>query len=219
MGFFDELDLTPPSLHEPEPKRVRWRGDSEDTVGTPVDLSILLAKNDDHAIFVSSALAFPAGFSFALVAVSRLNPPREPFGHFHPRMKDRDLRREMRLGIGFSDGTKSFSWTLGIPPHLDDSPRLMRNTGGGGGGRKWSQGFWCEPLPPGGPMTFVCEWREYGIEETSVEVDGDRFIEAASRATPLWPEDQDVPPDEDDPQFGYRSGHRWSAYGKFRRAE
>ena len=47
--------------------------------------------------------------------------------------------------------------------------------------------YWVWPLPPSGPVTFVCEWPAYDIAETRVTVEAALIIEAAERAVPLVP--------------------------------
>jgi hypothetical protein len=42
-------------------------------------------------------------------------------------------------------------------------------------------------------MRFVCEWTEAEVEESWVELDAEQLLEAATRAVPLWPEDQGLP--------------------------
>ena len=48
-------------------------------------------------------------------------------------------------------------------------------------------GVW--PLPPPGPVSFVCELPARGIPESRVEVDAQLILDAAGRAIRLWPED------------------------------
>jgi hypothetical protein len=55
-----------------------------------------------------------------------------------------------------------------------------------GGGGRWSYKFWVSPLPPEGPVTFVCEWPAFDIEETYRELEGRRFIDAAANAKPIF---------------------------------
>jgi hypothetical protein len=45
------------------------------------------------------------------------------------------------------------------------------------------------PLPPAGPLEFICQWPVYGIGETRVGIDGQVILDAARRSVQLWPED------------------------------
>ena len=60
-----------------------------------------------------------------------------------------------------------------------------------GGGTSHSQLFqwWVWPLPPAGPLEFICQWPVYGIGETRVGIDGQVILDAARRSVQLWPED------------------------------
>ncbi|NNN01617.1 MAG: hypothetical protein HKL86_07295 [Acidimicrobiaceae bacterium] len=196
---------------------MRWRGDSDDTAGVPVDLSPLLVRSDQAAIIVSGLFAYPTGFAFSLEAISRLNPAPSPLGFLRPGIAGRDGSSggELRFGIGFSDGSKALSRRNSMPS-AERAVRRLHPRGGGGGGRKWSQEFWCEPLPPAGLMAFVFEWRDFAVPQTSIEVDASAVLEAASQATPLWPDDVDLP--EDGEALGRGAGTRWrsSSYGTMR---
>ena len=79
-----------------------------------------------------------------------------------------------------------------LPP---DQPVLV---GGGGvgseGGRLGRGAFWdlelaVQPLPPPGPLAFICAWPARGIATSRVEVDGAAIREAATAAVTLWPDD------------------------------
>ncbi|HTX83235.1 MAG TPA: hypothetical protein VME44_13690 [Streptosporangiaceae bacterium] len=43
-------------------------------------------------------------------------------------------------------------------------------------------------------MTFVCEWAAFGIPETSMDVDAEPILRAATQTIKLWPEDKDGAP-------------------------
>jgi hypothetical protein len=61
--------------------------------------------------------------------------------------------------------------------------------GGGGGDERYDQhhGLWLWPLPPEGPIELVAEWRERGIPESRVTVDGAAILAAVPRVRSLWP--------------------------------
>ncbi len=219
MGFFSELEPPDDAFREPEPRRMKWRGDADDTIGVPLPLTALFVRTDEVAVIASGFFAYPSGFAFSLVTISRLSPSPAPLGmHPHPGA----VRRggvpggEFRFGIGFSDGTTAFSMRHRLGPDGEPAPRTLHPRGGGGGGRAYRQSFWCAPLPPSGSMAFVCEWPDFAIPETSVDVDATAIIEAASRAVPLWPEDVDLPDEPGgDPQ---RASGQWRS-GTFRRMQ
>lgn len=181
VSFFDPPQLPP----RPEPARQPWRGDDSDTVGAPVGIVEVVARNEDAAALVSGLVAFPSGFSLSVLTITRrgeAGPRHGPFGD--------DASEMFRFGIRFADGSKVTDFGDRFPPRFRSAggPWLQQR-GGGGGGRKYSQAYWCQPLPPSGPMTFVCEWVRYGIPQTEREIDAGIILSAVERAYPLWPDD------------------------------
>jgi hypothetical protein len=76
----------------------------------------------------------------------------------------------------------------GPDDELDAAAEIVLSPGGGGGGDKdWHQNCGVWPLPPEGPVTFVCEWLDAGISESRIEVEGEILIGAAARARQVWP--------------------------------
>jgi len=68
---------------------------------------------------------------------------------------------------------------------------LSSGPGTVGGVDGWSFDMECRvrPLPPPGPLTFVCVWPERGIPPSRVEVDSTTVIGAAEAAVRLWADD------------------------------
>jgi hypothetical protein len=61
--------------------------------------------------------------------------------------------------------------------------------GGLGRGASWDLELTIQPLPPAGPLAFICAWPGRGIATSRVEVDGAAIREAADTAVTLWPND------------------------------
>src|SRR6266542_2635382 len=166
MSFFDRLPPAPPP--EPEPPRPAWMKPEAALAGV-VAKELLLARTDHAAIAITGLLAYRTGFEFILSAVLRREDRRgrmfDP-GLLHwPGRHDEPLPAEfLRLGVQFPDG-------------------------GGGGGRRYDMRYWVWPLPPPGPVAFVCQWPAHDIPESRVEIDARLILDAAARAIGLWPED------------------------------
>jgi hypothetical protein len=54
-------------------------------------------------------------------------------------------------------------------------------------------------------MRFVCEWAAAAIEQTEVTIEANLILSAATQAHALWPEDANLPPDDE----GDDSRSRW----------
>jgi hypothetical protein len=73
----------------------------------------------------------------------------------------------------------------GLPP---DQPVLVE---GGGGVDDWSfdMDYRVRPLPPPGPLAFICAWPGRRISSSGMEVDSGAVRAAADTAVTLWPDD------------------------------
>lgn len=114
-----------------------------------------------------------------------------------------DDAQDLNFGVQFPDGTKVTTLRpyvpevdYGLPGDLDeaDEPRYGLEAGGGGGSDSqmtWDYFLW--PIPGPGQITIVCAWRHYDLPESSTVLDTQIIREAATRARPLWPEDEGRP--------------------------
>jgi hypothetical protein len=197
MSFFEP---PPPPPEPPEwHRQPGWLNPPENVIGVPLPWRIVLARTDRVAVVVNGATAYPQGISLRLEVIRRtgfeFDPFEWPFGH--PGMRHRgygggELPPELlRVGVELADGRKATTLDphpFGLDDDSDPEGPLLTQGGGGGGGSSWRFDYWLWPLPPPGPLTFVCEWPGEGIELTRAEVDASAAIEAASRAEELWPE-------------------------------
>ena len=105
----------------------------------------------------------------------------------------------LRFGVEFADGRKATNVGMRLPPEgastllvsaksSGDKPasRVLWQRGGGGNGTRYSQTFWLWPLPPQGPLAFVCEWPAEEVEVSRAEIDATPILEAAARALIFW---------------------------------
>ncbi len=163
-----------------------------------VALDLVLAETSDHVVAITRLSAYPTGLGFDLVVMARTYDGADPllFGrHERGRRKAWDATGaldpdELRYGVLFSDGRKATSVGRrppGPPDERGERTITLQARGGGGSDRSWHQEAWIWPLPPPGPLTFVCEWPAVGIAETRVAVDASVVTEAAARARVVWP--------------------------------
>lgn len=190
----------PPPEPPPQPPRRPWAGARDAVIGKTVALNLVIGRSEKAALWVPALTAYLDGFEFDIELRRRLDGDEfeHPFflGH-HPRRRRRSSEEGLdpdllRLGIQFSDGRKATNIDShppfrmpGEPDEPPEGPVLFPRGGGGGDGR-WTQGFWVWPLPPAGPLAFVCEWPAAEIPETRNEVDSALVRDAATDAVILW---------------------------------
>jgi hypothetical protein len=180
MGFFDDMpapESAPPRRHHP------WEPPEAELPGiVPID-TLVLARTDQVAVAVTGLSAFSTGIEIFLTA--RIQPNAE-----HPEAHLAASRRSFRFGLQYSDGGKAVGSPGGGRPDRDSEPAgpVLYPFAGGGGPHSFISRWWTWPLPPGGPLEFVCEWPAFGIAESRTGIDGQVILDAARRSIRLWPE-------------------------------
>jgi hypothetical protein len=184
------------------PRELAWPCTNELPGMAPV--AVILARTEETVVAVTGIRAYPAGFGFTLHLRLRNLDPRQrrefsPFPelgrHRGPEWPDEVLR----LTIEFANG-RSVS-TLDAPPGGSEAPdpaQPMLSSGPGTGMAVsgsfrdrwvWDMDYRVRPLPPPGPLAFICVWPERGIPSSRLEVDGAAIREAAGAAVTLWSDD------------------------------
>jgi hypothetical protein len=187
-------DFFEPPPEPPEPEREYhpppWLAPSSNVLGTALPLQLLLARTDSVAVEIAAATVYPTGLEL-YVSVRRRGKGRtaleEPPLMFHRPLQGEIPDDVLRFGVQFADGRKAT--TLGgFPRPQDEEPSdpVLTPRGGGGGGGRWDYSFWVYPLPPAGPIAFVCEWPSEGIDLTRLETDAAPMLDAAAKAQVLW---------------------------------
>lgn len=192
MAGPDDDDFFPhwPAPPRPEGPREQpvWWGPPRDELGRGVAFDdVLLARGDDLALLLSAGSAFSTGFGFRLVAVARPGTER-----WEPIWSERELRQSvpddaLQVAVEFSDGRRAFD----KPPWVREenpSPErpVLRREGSHGHGAGYEISYWAWPLPPPGPLTFVCRWRAQGVPLSRHTMDAGPILEAAARVQRIW---------------------------------
>ena len=189
MGFFDDLPAT-----EPEPPRGHhpWEPPEAEFPGIVRIDTLVLGRTDQVAVAVTGLSAFSTGIEIFLTA--RIRPSA---GHPEEHLPGgpRDLaasRRSFRFGLQFSDGGKAVGRQGGRRPDHDSEPAgpVLYPFAGGGGPHSFISRWWAWPLPPAGPLEFVCEWPPFDIAESRAGIDAELVLDAARRSIRLWPENE-----------------------------
>ena len=155
-----------------------------------VALEVVVAQSEQAAVYIGRCAAFPTGLDLELHAIAAagagdLDPSLN--GIYQRPGVGSTYEQMLRFGVAFADGRKASN--LGGFTRSGEEPEgpVLLGMGGGGGGGRWHQGFWMWPLPPIGPLAFVCEWPAAGIPLTRVEVDSQLLRDAAGRSRELFP--------------------------------
>lgn len=201
MGFFDlpERDPDEDELDDEEDGFDELQ--SAPWIAGVVAVELLVARSDEAAVAVGGIRAYPDGFELTVdTYLHRSVTRRRRHGpHRHPLMfhgfADDDLSLPgelLRFGLAWPDGGRATSidqWGRCEWPDATEPAHGLEGRSGGGSDLHYRHEYWAWPLPAGGPLRCVVEWPEYGIAETSAEIDGALIVEAAQRARPVWPED------------------------------
>ena len=159
-------------------------------------VAVMLARTEETVVAVTGIRAYPAGFGFTLhlrLRDTRHRQGREwPFHELGPHRGPPWPEEVLRLTVQFPDGrsVSILDAPTGDPPD-PDQPMLSSGPGTGGGVDGWSfdMEYRVRPLPPPGPLAFICAWPGRGIPTSRTEVDGGAIGAAAHAAATLWPND------------------------------
>ena len=185
MGLFRKSPPPRPRLQRRVPRP--WDPpESEFPAVVPID-TLQFARSEHAAIAITGISAYTAGFEIFMARCIRPDVPgldEDPTPEMLRRM---DPLSRPFFSLLLSDGTKVISGR----PHGESEPAGPILGSHGGGGTTHAQFFrwWAWPLPPKGPLEFICEWPMYGIAETRVGIDAQLVLDAAQRSVRLWPED------------------------------
>lgn len=155
-------------------------------------IELVIASNDRAAVYVGRCSAYPTGFELEVRVLlageaQDLDPSLNGPHHRPGRGSGSNYEEMLKFGVQFSDGRRATN--VHLRGHSRQEPRepVLWSMGGGGGGGRWRQDFWMWPLPPAGPIAFVCEWPEVGIALSRAEADAQQLLDAAARAVAVFP--------------------------------
>jgi hypothetical protein len=195
MSFFDDQAST-----EPEPERARphhpWDLPDAEFPGVVPDSTLALGRTERAAVAITGLLAYSTGFEIFVTA--RVRPGADTgLGDRMPGGRGPGgARRSFRLGLQLADGTKVIGQHggPGQPGDADADAEpagpILRAFLAGGGPRSTFWRWWAWPLPPAGPLEFVCEWPVLSIPESRAGLDAQLILDAAARSIRLWPDDK-----------------------------
>ncbi len=190
-------DFFGPLPEPPEPPRrvqPEWFGPPSGTLPGVVALELVLARSERAAVCVTRISAYPAGFTFDLLTVTDADAGEDLDPHLmgirHRLGRAGGAEAQLRLGVQFSNDAKAtnFGAGPGFAGQRDEKPQapVLHPQGGGGGPGSWRLGYWVWPLPPVGPLAFVCEWPAASIPLTRHAIDAQLVLDASARAQTIF---------------------------------
>ena len=172
----------------------------DDELGVSVPIApMVLLRNEELMVAVAGIEAFSTGFVLRVAAMARR--PETLGQHQHFGMHPRNGPGSVQLGVLYDDGRRGETASGPDPRALVNSPEriFIMPRGGHGGPRRLDQSFWIYPLPRRGPITFIAQWRDVGLDEQRHEMNSEALLTAAASNSPMWPRDQSED-DKPDPQ-------------------
>jgi hypothetical protein len=164
-----------------------------------VALELVLAQTEKVAVGVPRVYGYREGFELELRVVSGADGDELGSRLYHAgragwlRPDEQGLLppEMLRLAVEFADGSRA-SNVMPMSRDLQTQPAgpTMHAQGGGGGAGDWRQSLWVWPLPPAGPLSFVCEWPALGIPLARHTIDAQLILDAAARAQLIFPHEQ-----------------------------
>lgn len=185
MGFFRKSPVPGPA-----PRRAHRPWDppeAELPAVVPID-TLQFDRSEQAAIAIIGISAYTEGFEIFMARRIRPGVPGLDQDPTPEMMRNRRTEQLSFFSLLLSDGRKVVS----DRPHGESEPTgpILRPRGGGGTSHSQFLRWWAWPLPPKGPLEFVCQWPMYGIAETRVGMDAQLILDAARRSVRLWPEEE-----------------------------
>jgi len=141
-------------------------------------------RSEQTAIAITGVWAYSNGFEFF---VTRLIRPDAPGFDEDPVPGSRGSilaeRQSFQVSLQLADGTKVISGRS----DGDAKPTgpILRSRGGGGSSHRVVLRWWAWPMPPSGPLEFICP---LGTDETRVSMDAQLILDASQHSVRVWAE-------------------------------
>jgi hypothetical protein len=162
-----------------------------------------LAESPTAWVGMTAVQVYTTGLSFTLSIRIRIEPQDLLYGVFdvlseHGRYKIPPEQR-LWLGVQYADGSVGTNHGPYCSAGFNQDRVQLHGAGGHGGNRTYDGQYWMAPIPPAGPLTFICTWPLFAIPETRTVVDAVPIREAHSRTRFLWPTEPRGPETPDAP--------------------
>ena len=209
MTFFQDysIPVPPPRQRTPQFTPPPWAGPPRYELPVIVPLSRFVHKSPAFVMTVEAVKVFSTGCTIDINwMLRRMDQEDRKWAEISavihrptPQVADGEITTDsvLLLGVQFPDGTKASSSSLAMYGHrpLDQEPDgpvfEYRPKGGNGGEEDISANAtpWLWPLHPSGDLRLVAQWKEMGMPESSITLDGLHLREAAAGVRKYWAEE------------------------------
>lgn len=181
--------------------RARWRGPPLASFSGVVPLQRVIARTPESAVVLVEFRAYSEGCLLDVIAAARLpGPPSAAWENGERLIKISQPPRPgeplsphlLRFAVRLPDGRVATTIDSSYHSRLSsvqDSLGLIALNGSGhylDTLMEYQQPLWLCPVPPPTEFQLVVEWPVYGIDETSVVIDGGAVAAAAAETSPYW---------------------------------
>ena len=162
-----------------------------------VALELVLARNGQAVVSVGHLEVYPVGLAIPVRLLTVSDDVADMSARGVPRGR-RDMRTrgeakedgvggEFHFGLEYSDGRKAVG-DRGWAPREERQPDqpVLLDAGGVSGPLRSDRRFWVWPLPPAGPLSFLCEWSVAGLALSRAAIDAQLVLDAAARALTIF---------------------------------
>lgn len=181
MSVFRKKPPLRPALQRRVPRP--WDPPQTEFPGIVPINALQLGRSEQAAIAITGMSAYSNGFEFVVTALIHPGAPG-----FEAETPDHGMlaSKPYQISLQLSDGRMVTSGR----PHPDSEPTepILRPRGGRGTSHYQHSQLWVWPLPPSGPLEFICHWPTLGTGENRVGINAQLILDAARRSIQLWPE-------------------------------
>jgi len=142
-------------------------------------------RSGQTAIAITGVWAYSNGFEFFVTRLIRPDAPgfdEDPVPGAPRGMLAE--RQSFQISLQLADGSKVISGRS--DGDAEPAGPILRSRGGGGSSHRVVLRWWAWPLPPGGPLEFICQ---LGTGETRVSMDAQLILDASQHTVRAWPGD------------------------------
>ncbi|MBT2512858.1 hypothetical protein [Arthrobacter sp. ISL-30] len=205
MTFFQDIPVPP---HPPRGRAVRyvpppWAGAPLYELPVVLHIGQFLHRSPTMVMAVKSADVYSTGCSFDVSWTLRREEQSDEEWvelndvFFRPGPGPRrgsGADSVLLFGAQFPDGSKASTGFHGMQGFFEgteqpDPPVLLLRGSGGNGAEDELAGsgqIWLWPLPPEGELRLVAQWKDFGLEECSIMLDGGQLRDATAGVQQYW---------------------------------